>query len=208
MGLKKHIFYWLHGSIMIVGLSICALAIYGAASGADRGHPPAIIFLPVVIIAWLILHVFLIFIQWLATQGNKNAFKQSTTKNSWPLSLIIFVILCSVFSLQGFAALAEMWYSGRLPIYLTQWLFFLVVGVSFVCMCGILLRKNWGRLMAGVGCILISGFFMYMAIRNVILGYNYDIGDSIYLLLLVTSLGYFGYHLLTSERIKTFIINN
>ena len=87
MGLKKYIFYWSHGIIAIAGSFLCALLIYGVVSGVDRGHPPAIVFLPAVIITWLILHIFLIFIQWMIARGNKNAFKQGNANTSWPLSL-------------------------------------------------------------------------------------------------------------------------
>ena len=204
MGLKKHISYWLHGVIALAGLSICSFLIYGAVSGTDRGHPPGIIFLPAVVITWLFLHAFLFFTQWLASRGNKNRFKQGNAKNSWPISLIIFIILCGINSLAGIAGLVSMLYSGRFPTYTSQWFFLLIFGFSFVCLCGILLRKNWGRLIAGLGCLIISGYLLYSINRRVTLRPNHDLGDGIYVLLFVIGLGFFGYHLLTSVRIKAF----
>lgn len=205
---KKHIFYWFHGIIFIIGLFICSYLIYGTVSGTDRGHPPAIIFLPFIVIAWLFLHAFLFLTQWLVSRGNKNALKRGNANNSWPITLIVFMILCGISSLVGFAGLASMLFSGRLPTHTSQWLNLLFFGISFVSLCGILLRKNWGRLVAGLSCLLVSGFMTYIIIRTVIIRPNYDIGAGIYVILIVIGFGFFGFHLLTSERIKTFIKNN
>lgn len=80
--IRKYPFCWLHGVTVIVGLSVSLLLFE-----ADKGHSSGIVFLPAVVIVWLVMHLFLLFVQWLAFQGKENRHEQDAKADTWPLSL-------------------------------------------------------------------------------------------------------------------------
>ena len=202
----KHPFYWLHGVIAFVGLSICSLLIYGVVSGTDRGHPPAIIFLPVVIIVWLILHVFLLFIQWLASQSKKRTLKQGKELSSWPVALIIVVAGCSIFFLYSLGGMGAWWLSNE--AWRSHRTVYLIVQIlAFICLSGILLRKYWGLLIAGISCLFASGYFVYRIIPLIVSGHKFGFSLVLYSLFVTIGIGLFGYYLLRSARIRSFFLN-
>lgn len=206
MGLKKHIFYWLHGVIALAGFSICSLLIYGAVSGTDRGHPPAIVFLPVVIIVWLILHIFLLFIQWLASQSKKRTLKEGKELRSWPVALIFVVAVCSIFFLYSLGGMVAWWLSNEAwRSHRTVYLILQIV--AFICLSGILMRRYWGLLIAGISCLVASGYFVYKIIPFIVSRHNFGFGLVLYSLFVTLGIGLFGYYLLRSVRIKSFFLN-
>jgi hypothetical protein len=140
----KRPLFWLHTLIAIIGLVVCAVLLM-----ARSGHPPGIVFLPYALVAWLMIHIFLGFIQVLASQGNKYTFKQGKELSSWPVALVIVVAGCGIFFLYSLGGMVSWWLSNE------AWrshrtVYLIVQIVAFICLSGILLRRCWGLLIAGI----------------------------------------------------------
>jgi hypothetical protein len=197
----KHPFFWLHALLAMIGLVVCAVLLM-----ARSGHPPGIVFLPHALVAWLISHIFLGFIQALSSQGKKRTLKQGKELSSWPVALIIIVAVCGIFFLYSLGGIVAWWLSNE------AWrshrtIYVIVQIVAFICLSGILLRRYWGLLIAGISCLFASGYFVYKIIPLIVSGHKFGFGLVLYSLFVTIGIGLFGYYLLKSVRIRSFFIN-
>lgn len=194
----KHPFRWLHALVAMLGLAVCAIL-----ASSDSGHPPASVFLPLAIAAWLVIHLFLGLTQAFASKGRQRAQTLGTDTQKWPAVLVLVVFACSALFLYGSGGLVEWWLSNEAwrPF---QYRHLLVVVTAFVCLTGILLRRDWGRLVAAAASILVTVFLAYRIVPEFFTAKSLSIGLAIYAVALIASFALLGVYLLRSDRIKSF----
>ena len=170
---------------------------------ARRGHPPGIVFLPVAVIIWIVLHAFLGFVHALSNRGRKRIEASGETAASWPWVLVVLAGAYSVFILYAMLGLGE-WLrrNEAWNFYDTRNAVFLVANLA--CLLGILLRRRWGQYLAGVYSLLLSGRLAYRVAKRIIVSNSVSLDDLLVALVVVAGLGYLGYYLLTSARIRSF----
>lgn len=195
---RKHTFRWLHAVVAIFGLAVCGLLV-----SANKGHPPGIVFLPLAVAAWLVIHLFIGLTQAFAYKGRQRAQALGSDAQKWPVVLVLIVFACSALFLYGSGGLFEWWRSNE------AWRPFrnrhlLVVVTAFVCLTGILLRRQWGRFATASASILIAGFFAYRLILRLLDARSLSVGLVMYAIAFIIGFALLGVYLLRSERIKSF----
>jgi hypothetical protein len=196
----RHLFYWLHAILALIGLSVC-----GVLLTATSGHPPGVVFLPLAVATWLVAHAFLGLLQLLVVMGRSRLERIGGEPGSWPLLLILIVAVFSLTFLYMLAGLVEWALSGEAMG--TRRLVYVAVQLAvFVSLCGILLRMNWGRLMVAAMSLLLALYVLGRAVPEVFSSNQIGIGMLFYLASLVGGLAAVSYKLLMSQRIKSFFI--
>ena len=196
----RHLFYWLHAILALIGLGVC-----GVLLTATSGHPPGVVFLPLAVAAWLVAHAFLGLLQLLVVMGRSRLERIGGESASWPLLLILIVALFGLTFLYMLAGLVEWALSGEAMR--TRRLVYIAVQLAvFISLCGILLRMNWGRLMVAAMSALLAIYVLVRAVPEVFSSNQIIIGMLFYLVSLVGGLVVLSYHLLMSQRIKSFFI--
>lgn len=194
----KHPFRWLHTVVALIGLAVCGLLL-----SADSGHPPGIVFVPLAVAVWLVIHLFIGLTQFFARKGRQRAHTLGSESQKWPVALVLIVFACSALFLYGTGGLVEWWRSNEVwRPFRNRHLF--VVIVAFVCLTGILLRRDWGRLVAASASIFAAVYFGYRFVRNILSSMQLNVGLVLYALVFVIGFALLGIYLLRSERIKAF----
>lgn len=146
----------LHGAWAVLGFGICLMLIF-----AGGGHPPPIIFLPVVLAVWVAGHAALGVAGWLARRGARAA-AASGRGARWPASLAIAVAGTGLATLLGFVqgvvtlVTREPYaFRGALwPLTMAIWT------LHGACLAALLLRKTWALRLAA---LLSGGWAALMA---------------------------------------------
>ncbi len=181
-------------------LGLVASAILVTSKG---GHPPAIILLPVVLIFWVVGHLFLWIISKLFARGKKLEVRKETDVKKWPLSLIILALFFGgIFVFGAMAIILHMVLENdrlrKLPLMLALWL------PPSLCFIGILLQKPWSRIFAGWGFIALAMLYLYQIIGSVMHGRTNSMTEWIIALAILLSTLFIGQHFLRSPKIKAF----
>ena len=194
----KNTFRWLHAIWAIIG---CGLSILLAS--ATGGHPPGLVFVPVVIVIWIVGHALLWASRKLAVRGKSKVGKSEAASGKWPILLTRFVSLCGVvfiFGLFGF---------GWKVLYKREWQLTLVVPlviwlVASLCFFGTLLRRDWSRLLAGSGLVVFAAILLYEMVTSFMRGYHYSLVEWTTAIILFALLALIGHYFLRASRIKAF----
>lgn len=199
--MNKTIFYILHGIVLCLGVIACAVLFY-----ARGGHPPGIIFLPFAAVAWIFLHLFLAGIHKLGAMGANRAIALGQEPASWPPVLILTLLGCCYVLFSGLTAVAPLVvYRNHTPIVLL--LFLGVQGLNLACLCGILLRRNWGRLIAAYAMITISVLILLRLAPVLLWGSGMGLITLAYAALVIAGFSGIGYYLLSSPRVRNFFVD-
>lgn len=129
----------------------------------NKGHPPLIIFLPLVILVWIVGHFAIWGVMWLTVKGRHVVNGVRSGDRAWPVGLWLAVIGTGVFTSLGVFQILVTGYLGRpYPYhYANLWAIMLVIElVHAACFVGLLLRKQWSRHMSG---LLAFGWAMLLA---------------------------------------------
>lgn len=185
----KRTFRTIHFVLAAIGLITC---IVFATAG---GHPPGILFLPAIIPAWLIGHLFIWGIRRLAIRGLLNR-EGNQDNNSWPPTLILAATLLAAITLTG-----PILFQGGL-VYIGIWL---IVPICFV---GLLLRKSWAVNLIFVICCFPISFLAYDVIEILFFSQrqshvswlSFVVAGVIYSCVL-----YLGVHIKRSKNVRTFL---
>lgn len=130
------------------------------------GHPPGIIFVPVVLVVWLMGHAMLSLTRRLSERGRA----RSMQSGSWPPGIIAVAVGAGVASFLGIMAMAWPFLGGAglsrslLPFVAAAWA---LHAVTFV---GLLLRTTWAR---RLGSALAAGWAIllsYQVIEHLLRG--------------------------------------
>ncbi len=93
---------WLHIVWAIIGASICVLL-----ATLRGGHPPGLVFVPIVAAIWVVGHVMLWLSHNLVVRGKYLSDNRDSVRGKWPVVLTILVILCGIILVFGVFGLAS-----------------------------------------------------------------------------------------------------
>ena len=83
----------------------------------NKGHPPLIVFLPLVILVWVAGHLAIWGVAWLVVKGRRVASGTESEGRSWPLGLRLAVIGTGILTSAGVFHILVTGYLGRLYPY-------------------------------------------------------------------------------------------
>lgn len=198
--MTKKLFLFLHGLVFLLGAIACVILF-----NARGGHPPGIIFLPFAGAAWVFLHIFFGVMQKLGTMGRRRAIEYGQQPEPWPPALILVVLGCCFIFFNGLSALAPLiMYRRETPILLA--VFVAVQGLNLACLCGIMLRRDWARMIAGGALLLIAVIILIRVAPVLLWGSGIGLISLAYLACVIAGFSGLGYYLLTSDRIRNFFV--
>jgi hypothetical protein len=183
-----------------------------AASGfliafGGQGHPPGIILLPVVWVAWLLGHGGLWMVRRLATRGRSRALRLSGDASRWPPGLILAALGTGIATATGVFPLllsAAQWREGRFlePLWIVMAVTWLAHGICFL---GLLLRRGWSRVFAALLCFGWAVLLVAQFVDHLARGSRIQTGELVIAAVLIGVGVVFGWHLLASQRIRDFL---
>ena len=189
----KKTFRILHCVWAAIGLITCIVFAFAG------GHPPGILFLPMIIPAWFIGHLLIWGTRRLAIRGLYSRAEETRESDRWPPSLLLAL------SLFGAITFLPPVLFGGVPIFMIIWPIFPI------CFVGLLLRKQWSRNLAFVVCCLPAAYFSFNIIDYHVFnffstGQNHSwrvseiiIGASYF------SFAFLGFHIQRSQSVRAFL---
>lgn len=191
-----------HAVWAATGIVACLLLIL---TGRE-GHPPAVILLPVVLIAWAIGHGFIWGALRLAAAGRR---KTATAADGqpWPLGLRLAAFGTAAGTLLGVAQVAGTIWTGRwYPFqHAGEWTAMLLVWlVHAVCFAALMLRRRSSRPLSATlafGWAALLGVQVAEHFRNG----SPDATGLLIVVALMAALVLFGFYLVSSSKAKSFL---
>lgn len=174
------------------------------------GHPIFLAFLPLVILIWVVGHLAIWGVTWLAVKGQRVAIETGSQVRSRPIGLTLAVVGTGSLTFIGVFQILMTVYQGKLYPYhfANLWTTMLVIKLFHaVCFVGLLLRKQWSRL---AGALLAIGWAILMASQiaeHFPLKASSNIADLMIAFGIMLSLIFLGMHLIVSHKAKSFMKN-
>ena len=165
------------------------------------------VFVPLVWIIWVVGHIVIWAVQWLAARGRRMLSKTGGQRKPWPIGLRLVLVGTGVPAAIGIfqvlmSGLLRKWYpypdTNLWAVMLTVWL------VHGVCFAGMLLRQQWSLLLSAM---LVFGWALLLVrqiMEHLPPGVSSDTKELLIAVLLVVLLLLFGLHLVTSRKVKSF----
>ena len=192
-----------HSLWAAVAVSVSLLLVLGG-----RGHPPPIIFLPLVIVVWVVGHFTVWGVGWLAAKGQRLASENEGRGKSWPVGLRLALIGTGVAAAIGLLQIIVTGYQRKMyPFHdVTLWTIMMVIWlVHGACFVGLLLRRPWSRLVSVMLALAWALLSASQIAEHLARGYSVDIAELLIVSASMVFLILFGLHLATSSRIKLFL---
>lgn len=189
--------HWLWG---LLAVSMCALLVL-----SRGGHPPAIVFLPLVGIVWAAGHVAIWVAGRIAARGRRIASRTGHGAEKWPAGLVAVLVLTGFASGVGIvqlvvsAALRELYPAGAPGIWGLMVSIWIVHGA---CFAGVLLRKRWSRYLSTALALGWAALLVRQIIDYLMYSRRIDAPELAMVIGLVLVLVAFAYHLMASRRIR------
>lgn len=116
------------------------------------GHPPPIVFAPLLIVAGMIGHLLLLLVAWLMHVGRSRSAARQGTAPGWPAELVLIAIVLGSLALASTAvALGQLAQHGSQP---RQWLAYVVAAtVHATAFAALMLRWQLARYMVAAICV-------------------------------------------------------
>ena len=199
-------FRWTHLVWAVLGLGASLLLVFGG----GQGHPPAILFLPLVLVIWCLGHAALWGIALLAAKGRKLAGTTEGARDAWPPGLVVASVGTGVVAFLGLLQLVVTlvlvgWYPFEGVLWAVAFLIALAHAAGFV---GILLRRAWARPTAAALSVGWGLLLAWQVVDQVTSGYRIDAGGVALALVGIALLSGLGIHLWTSRRIRAFVASD
>jgi len=192
-----------HSLWAAVAVSVSLLLVLGG-----RGHPPPIIFLPLVIVVWVAGHFTVWGVDWLAAKGRRLAGENEGRVKSWPVGLRLALIGTGVAAAIGLLQIIVTVYQRKMyPFHdVTLWTIMMVIWlVHGACLVGLLLRRPWSRLVSVMLALAWALLSASQLAEHLARGYRVDIAELLIVSASMVFLILFGLHLATSSRIRSFL---
>ena len=138
-----------HGLVHAVWAALSAIVCLFLVFTEQTGHPPPIVLVPYVLVAWGVGHGFIWAARRLAAKGRSVSALGDTAENSWPIGLRLALVGTGVAALIGIVqvvgtVLKRQWYPyPEAGLWVTMLLVWLLHAASFA---GLLMRRRWSRL--------------------------------------------------------------
>lgn len=175
---------------------------------AGGGHPAPIIFLPLVVVIWVVGHIVVWGVGWLAGKGRRLRTAAGGVTQSWPAGLKLAVIGTAVGTSVGIIQIVVTAFLGKLYPYhdATLWTTMLIIWlVHGTCFVGLLLRRRWSRFLASAIALAWALLSVWQIVEHLVRGYRLEIGPLLILVLATVFLALFGLHLAVSRKVKSFL---
>ena len=198
----KIAFRYLHSIWAIIGLITTIIF-----ATATKGHPPGIVFIPIVFGVWVIGHTLFWFCYKLAVKGRQLAETRNNEREQWPLIILLLTLVFGGIFIFGLLLIitktvTEHNWAKELPILLTIWL------PPSICFIGILLRQSWSRIMSSAVLIISALLLLNQMIESLIRGNRASVIEWVIALAILITLLFLGQHILRSASIKAFYSND
>lgn len=190
---------WAHGLWGALGFSICVLLVL-----AGGGHPPPIIFVPVVVAVWAAGHGAIWAAGRIAARGRRSLAANGRGVAAWPLTLKLALALTGLAGAIGLiqlvvSLLLRELYPFRLP---GLWVLTMAIWIAHAtCFVGLLLRKRWSRLLCAALPLAWAALLAKQIVEHLAGGALIDIGELLIAVALIVLLVVFGGYLATSKRV-------
>jgi hypothetical protein len=176
----------------------------------QTGHPPPIVLVPFVLVAWVVGHGLIWGVQYLAAKGRRTTAGVAAEGPPWPVGLRLALIGTGAGALVGVLQLVGTLLRGRWYPYhdAALWAVMLAVWLAHAaCFAGLLLRRRWSRLSSAalaIGWALLLGTQIAEQLTTArytdTAGVLVAAGLAALLLLLAT-------YLVSSRKAKSFLVN-
>ncbi len=193
---------WAHGVWAVLGVSVCALLVF-----SGGGHPPPIVLVPVVVPVWLLGHLLLWIIRRLLIRGRRSAGGSESGLLAWPPGLVAACLGTGAVFLVGSAQLVISAVLLRpYPYRGWVWIAMLVVwAVHSLCFLGLLLRRAWSRLLLAGLCSTWALYLAWQIVERLVRVGRLSPEEILVALTLVGLFTLFGYHFISSQRVREFL---
>jgi hypothetical protein len=182
-----------------IGFSICVLPVL-----AGGGHPPPLIFLPLVVAVWAVGHGAIWVTGRIAARGRRSAPEEGGGVIAWPLGLKLALILTGFASAVGIIQIVVTLLIGELyPFRLPGlWAITMVIWITHgACFVGLLLRKRWSRWLCAALPLAWAALLAAQIVDHLVRGSPVDPTELVIVLVLILVLSLFGYSLARSKRV-------
>lgn len=192
------LFFWsLHALFVLSG----GFAVWVLSQDSYGSHPPASIFIPFVLLVWLVLHACVGLLQFAVRRGESR--RQAAEPNGkWPVVLIVAVLIY-LLHLTSLPMLILGLFSGSGRWAILNVFFIAQLLFAGVCMLSILLRWPSARYLAGTGLLVLGVVPLGMFVVGMATGNVKDIGAWLGFGLVLFVVG-LGVYLLRSVRVQAF----
>lgn len=191
-----------------VWAALCIVACLLLVVNGRQGHPPAIILLPVVLLAWAVGHGFIWGAQRLADRGRRMAAPTVTNGQRWPLALRLAAIGTGSAALVGAAQVVGTLFKGSWYPFNDAgiwWAMLAVWVVHAACLAGLLLRKGWSRLLSATLAFGWAALLGSQVAEHLGPGTSSDTTGALIAIALMVVLVLLGYYIASSSRTRSFL---
>lgn len=191
-----------HAAWAAVGVIACLLLVLTG----RKGHPPAIILLPLVLVAWAVGHVLIWGAMRLAAAGRRSG-AAAANGQGWPFGLRVAVVCTGAAAVVGVVQVVGTVMTGRwYPFqHAGEWAALLLVWmVHAACFAALLLRRRWSRLLSAALAFGWAALLGVNVAENLTRSASSDITGALIAVALVVSLLVFGTHLVSSSKARSF----
>jgi hypothetical protein len=166
------------------------------------GHPPLIIFFPVVVLVWPLGHFAIWGIRRLAHRGRD----RSNNSESWPPGLLLTLIGTGSGTLFGIFQLGALIWGTQIFSNDELWITLMIIWVIHgLCFLGIILRLNKSRFLAAALYFSWAGLLSWQIQQYIVAYQKFVAVDILIGLVAVSLLAVLGIHMVMSNRINRFL---
>ena len=169
---------------------------------AGGGHPPPVVLVPFVLVAWVIGHIGLWLIVMLARRGRGRL----PSGTWWPPGLILALVGLAAITVVTLFQLAVSALIGKFyPYRGTLWFVMTGVGVVHaVGLVGVLLRQGWARLVTVLICLGWSALVVRQLVDHLSHGRPLSVGEGALAFVLFSVPAALGLHFTVSSGVRAF----
>jgi hypothetical protein len=175
----------------------------------QTGHPPPIVLVPYVLVAWSFGHGFIWVAQRLAAKGRSWPAHTDTGEKSWPIGLRLALVSTGIAALVGIlqvvgTVLKRQWYPyPEAGLWVTMLFVWLVHAASFA---GLLMRRRWSRLSSATLAFGWSVLLGKQITEQLVRDTGTDTSGVMIAAALIVSLLLFAAYLVWSREVRLFLI--
>lgn len=188
-----------HGVWALLNFSLCVLLVL-----AGGGHPPPMIFLPLVAAVWAVGHGLIWVVGRIAARGRRAAPEKGGGVMAWPIGLKLALVLTGFASSIGViqvvvTLLVGELYPFRLP---GLWALTLAIWIAHgTCFVGLLLRKRWSRWLCAALPLAWAALLAAQIADHLVRGSPIDSTELAVVVALIVALVLYGCYLARSPRV-------
>jgi hypothetical protein len=183
-----------------INVAICLLLAL-----AGGGHPPPLIFLPLVVGVWVVGHGAIWIVGRIAARGRRSAPEDGGGVIAWPPGLILALVLTGFAGAIGIiqvvvTLLIGELYPFRLPgLWAITMFIWIVHGACFV---GLLLRQRWSRWLCAALPLAWAALLAAQIVDHLVRGSPIDPAELAIVVVLILALTLFATYLARARRVR------